>query len=211
MEYSCIVITVITVLVTIFIWCDSSKKEGLRLLTTDGSGNFSFSNDTDIVPRGNIIMWSGAKNAVPQGWGLCDGRTYQWAGRTTITPDLRGRFIRMFSDHLNTDMARMGQNNNYRSKLGNSPSDHEINMVRLSMGHFGGTDHMVLHEGEMPIHSHAFPRDSPYEQTATTHDPRDGKTIMRNRNTNEGTGHEGAGWGHNNVPPFYVLAFIMKL
>lgn len=37
------------------------------------------------VPAGAIVMWSGAVNAVPSGWALCDG--------TNNTPDLRGRFI----------------------------------------------------------------------------------------------------------------------
>jgi hypothetical protein len=37
------------------------------------------------VPTGGIIMWSGAANAIPSGWLLCDG--------TEGTPDLRNRFI----------------------------------------------------------------------------------------------------------------------
>jgi microcystin-dependent protein len=37
------------------------------------------------VPVGLIAMWSGAINAVPSGWRLCDG--------TNSTPDLRDRFI----------------------------------------------------------------------------------------------------------------------
>jgi len=39
----------------------------------------------DSVPVGGIIMWSGAINAIPEGWALCDG--------TNGTPDLQDRFI----------------------------------------------------------------------------------------------------------------------
>ncbi|MDD4019775.1 MAG: hypothetical protein PHV28_17745 [Kiritimatiellae bacterium] len=39
----------------------------------------------DLIPAGVIVMWSGAANAIPGGWALCDGGS----GR----PDLRGRFI----------------------------------------------------------------------------------------------------------------------
>ena len=39
----------------------------------------------DLLPTGVIVMWSGAANAIPAGWALCDGGS----GR----PDLRGRFI----------------------------------------------------------------------------------------------------------------------
>ncbi len=37
------------------------------------------------IPVGGIIIWSGASNAIPSGWHLCDG--------TNGTPDLRNRFV----------------------------------------------------------------------------------------------------------------------
>ncbi len=39
----------------------------------------------DEVPPGVIVMWSGALESIPDGWALCDG--------TGGTPDLRDRFI----------------------------------------------------------------------------------------------------------------------
>ena len=38
-----------------------------------------------LVPRGGVILWHGASNAVPKGWAICDG--------TNGTPDLRDRFV----------------------------------------------------------------------------------------------------------------------
>ena len=37
------------------------------------------------IPTGLIAMWSGATNAIPSGWELCDGNNG--------TPDLRNKFI----------------------------------------------------------------------------------------------------------------------
>jgi len=37
------------------------------------------------LPPGIILMWSGAVNAIPVGWALCDGQNG--------TPDLHGRFV----------------------------------------------------------------------------------------------------------------------
>lgn len=37
------------------------------------------------IPAGGIIIWSGAADAVPPGWVVCDG--------TNGTPDLRDRFV----------------------------------------------------------------------------------------------------------------------
>ena len=45
---------------------------------TPGSSTFA-------VPSGGIIIWSGAANAIPTGWVLCDG--------TNSTPNLRDKFI----------------------------------------------------------------------------------------------------------------------
>ena len=45
--------------------------------------------DTSI-PIGGIIMWSGATGTtLPTNWKLCDGSTYN----SIVTPDLRGRFV----------------------------------------------------------------------------------------------------------------------
>lgn len=48
---------------------------------TGSSGNTTF----HMVPRGGIILWSGAITNVPSGWALCDG--------ANGTPDLRDRFV----------------------------------------------------------------------------------------------------------------------
>jgi len=48
----------------------------------DGSG---LTNVGGSIPSGGIIIWSGASNAIPTGWVLCDGQN--------STPDLRDRFV----------------------------------------------------------------------------------------------------------------------
>jgi hypothetical protein len=41
--------------------------------------------DNNVVPTGSIVMWSGTIAEIPAGWALCDG--------TNGTPDLRDRFV----------------------------------------------------------------------------------------------------------------------
>ena len=48
-------------------------------------GDGSNLSDVPGVPSGAIILWSGASNAIPSGYVLCDGNN--------STPDLRNRFI----------------------------------------------------------------------------------------------------------------------
>lgn len=59
-------------------------------LTAGSIGEIASQLTTDIVaatqvPRGVITMWAGATNAVPSGWALCDGNNG--------TPNLKDRFI----------------------------------------------------------------------------------------------------------------------
>ena len=56
-------------------------------LTNDGSAYADISTLTagDAIPSGCILLWSGAANAIPSGWSLCDG--------TGSTPDLRSKFV----------------------------------------------------------------------------------------------------------------------
>lgn len=59
-------------------------------LTAGSIGELASQLTTDILaatqlPRGIITMWSGATNAVPSGWALCDGNNG--------TPNLKDRFI----------------------------------------------------------------------------------------------------------------------
>lgn len=59
-------------------------------LTAGSIGEMASQLTTDILaatqlPRGIITMWSGATNAVPSGWALCDGNNG--------TPNLKDRFI----------------------------------------------------------------------------------------------------------------------
>lgn len=66
--------------------------DGVKKLETTSTGTTvtgtvtatSFSGD-GIIPAGGIIIWSGASNAIPTGWLICDG--------TNSTPDLRNRFV----------------------------------------------------------------------------------------------------------------------
>ena len=61
----------------------SNIQTQLDTLTT----NLTTTNNnlTSAVPTGMVMMWSGASNAIPTGYVLCDG--------SNSTPDLRDRFV----------------------------------------------------------------------------------------------------------------------
>lgn len=106
----------------------------LKAGTTIGGRNIvqeldSHKNDNTAhqgVPTGAILMWSGSADNIPEGWGLCDGSTYQRVdGTGTITaPDLRDRFI-------------VGAGNEY------------------DVGDTGGEKEVTLSTSQIPSHRHS--------------------------------------------------------
>ncbi len=133
------------------------------------------------IPVGGIIMWSGA--TAPTGWALCDGGTY--SGRTT--PDLRGRFV---------------------ISSGNSTRDGAVGSV-------GGNANISLSEEQMPRHNHGF-TDAYFaenrgwsETYAGSKSGADSDNSLYTRSAD--TAHAGHGSSIDIRPPFYVLAFIMRV
>lgn len=147
----------------------------------------------DGVPKGGIIMWSGAVDVVPYGWVLCDG--------SDGTPDLRNRFVLGAGD-------------------------------RFDSGDADGEEAHVLIVSEMPSHKHSASTNPTgahtHGMTNRTSQNQSGASGMTGVYTRTGLStyntetagihshtvtvdNKGGGVAHNNMPPYYALAFIMKL
>ena len=140
-------------------------------------------------------MWSGA--AAPEGWALCDGKNG--------TPDLQGRFI------LGAGAAR--------------------GLTPRTINQTGGEERHQLTAHEMPSHAHGVTDPGHLHnwtgsrQLAGTDDHNNTSefskgdrstrdTVSKNtdsRKTGIKVNAEGGNAAHENMPPFYVLAYIMKL
>lgn len=129
------------------------------------------------MPRGAIVMWSGAVNNVPSGWALCDGQNSR--------PDLRNRFI--VGASIDVDGVPM-------------------TTVKGPAMQTGGEQEHTLTIAEMPAHTH----------TGRFADERDDSsgddtTYYVNKGSSASvSGSTGGGQPHENCPPFYSLAFIIK-
>lgn len=160
------------------------------------NGNITMNGNVNIVQfRGLIVIWSGAITDIPKGWALCDGQKYildnnnlaivDYTG--TQTPDLRGRFI-----------LGSGQGTNLTNRVVNET---------------GGLEKVTLTIDQMPVHSHSvndayFAEHSwPYNLGGSGDTDWDNGYYTRNINT----GNTGGDNSHENMPPYYVLSYIMKL
>lgn len=63
----------------------NTQETQISALQTGQSDLISQIANFSAIPIGCIVLWSGAVSAVPSGWRLCDG--------TNGTPDLRDRFV----------------------------------------------------------------------------------------------------------------------
>ncbi len=169
----------------------NNKKDGLTI-----PGNLTVTGSFNYLPRGTIVAYN-SSNA-PSGWTICDG--------SNGSPDLRNKFI-----------------------LGSGSRN---------IGTTGGEENVTLNINQVPAHSHSG---SGSTNTAGHHNHGfgvggGGGGRGGGRGTTEGytcsgcaftsytdgngnhshsvsitTDSRGGNQPHNNMPPFYVLTYIMKL
>ena len=134
------------------------------------------------LPAGVIVMWSGAVDKVPAGWALCDGRNG--------TPNLLNTFV--------------------------------LSSGKRKVGEKGGAENVVLTAAQMPRHTH-----SANASSVSVNEPAfRTEKIQHFLNSNRQYSHAasqvtkpvyvsisatGNNNPHNNMPPYFVLAYIMKL
>jgi microcystin-dependent protein len=166
------------------------------------------------IPVGGIIMWSGT--TVPTGWALCDGQ----GGR----PDLRGRFILgsgAGSGLTARSMGQTGGEENQTLQWNQMPRhSHYVDPPGVDTANSGN-------------HSHGF-SDAYYAEFLSggannirgSHggEDNDNSYFWRGGTTDWAGEHrhwvdipgfrtddQGNNAAHNNMPPYYVLAFIMRV
>lgn len=148
-------------------------------------------------PLGGIVMWSGTIAQIPLGWYLCDGGTYGGIK----TPNLKNRFIvGSAGDGTGTantpstgpgfDVTNGGASRNYTT--------HDV----------GGEDAHKLTEAEMPSHNHQLSRQSANSNVNTQ--TGNYANACNNPYGYDSTQTKGSDQYHENRPPYYALAYIMK-
>jgi microcystin-dependent protein len=140
-------------------------------------------------PTGGIILWSGSVASIPSGWALCNG--------SNGTPDLRNRFVVGAGSTYAVDAtggsadATLPTHTHTATSVVTDPGhEHEYGMLTFNIGSAVGTPLL------RPVGLGA-PEASTTETTGIT---------VATTNANAGTSGTNA-----NLPPYYALAYIIKL
>jgi len=162
--------------------------------------------------RGMIMIWSGSVATIPEGWALCDGSTHTIDGVQVRTPNLCHKFVRGVQ---------------------------QVAQDAYDVGATGGAERVTLTENQMPSHTHTATcaeagshyhgyiaddmvptGDGTYNSTTYSYDADSHQSgnARKLRTTPDGyhqhtitIGSTGGGQAHENLPPYYTLAYIMKL
>jgi microcystin-dependent protein len=176
------------------------------------------------VPSGVILMWSGSILTIPYSWALCDGNNG--------TPDLRDKFV--ISVGLTYNVASTGGSSTTTLAVANLPS-HNHNANTNNTG--SHTHNISGNSGSGGNHSHSLTiitgsggdNDSTnYVQTLGTaadvisysmgssgnhtHSAGNYSASSAGSHSHSVTvGYTGSGNAFSIMPPYYSLAYIMKL
>ena len=152
---------------------------------------------THYVPSGGIIMWSGAVSAIPTGWLLCNG--------TNSTPDLRDRFV--VGAGQTYAVGDTGGANTVALSIANLPA-HNHSASSTSTSTVNDPGHSHVYAGVIPSSGEGRSDRTSQPTNKNTSTSTTGITVSTSTSTT--IGNTGSGTAHENRPPFYALAYIMK-
>jgi microcystin-dependent protein len=173
------------------------------------------------VPQGAIIMWSGAESAIPSGWAICDG--------TNGTPNLRNRFILGSGVGANNPVGSTGGETSATLSVANMPAHAHGGAAALSgnisgtTSSTGGHDHSPLNPANGTCQNVTVAAGSTAYNVAAYGNTANGtyrtSSVGDHNHTFSGTisggnvtiASEGSGESFKIMPPYYALAFIIKL
>jgi len=135
------------------------------------------------IPVGGIIMWYGTIANIPASWALCDGTSYSTAIGTIVTPDLRDRFVVGAATTITVNST-----------------DYPATNITGTGTTTGGSKDAVL-----VSHSHAVPSNT----GAST--PQNSVLYTNSGSNAVTTSTEGESGTNKNLPPYYALAYIMRV
>lgn len=170
--------------------------------------NYITNKSLKYLPKFSIIAYNN-DNKIPDGWYLCNGQTINGYN----TPNLIGRFIlgagQTIINDTNKNIFNFIKTSNIKSNLKSSSiySSPNINdVIEFKNNEYGGESGHQLTIDEIPSHNHQSAGFVKFGGTKITCNK--GNNYI---DGNAEVGMTGKDIPHNNMPPYYVANYIIKL
>jgi microcystin-dependent protein len=184
----------------------------------------------DTLPPGTILAWKWAKdnsNPIPNGWNICDG--------TNGTPNLQGKFVLGAGNDTsltNRNVNGTGGAETVTLGINEIPEHKHLSGYYRIFDSMGADIHQNGHSDNWAEGKYGSIRYGPNHNNGDTEldSGRENETFNRKSSSQQGrcdplaranncnhnvmqdySEPKGGGEPHNNMPPFYVLLYIMKL
>jgi hypothetical protein len=172
--------------------------------------NLNVSGGSNLVPRGTVVSWYGDITKIPATWALCDG--------TNGTPDLKGRFILGYNPNLIPGTSDTTQR---KKRDMNATGGNEQLIANIAFNYWpgsGGWNNSIVYDAMQNVGLNILNDGTSSGRVMTNVTDASvayGDFNLKdiNRKT-EGDPKPTSVTGKNtteSLPPYYVLAYIMKL
>lgn len=149
--------------------------------------NLIITGNINYLPVGSIMAYNG--KLIPKGWALCDGNNG--------TPDLRGKFI-------------FGNGSNEQFNSAGGAESHKLTINELPAHNHSVNSHSHSHDyvDRMGVYLPPFGKCKP--SFSLQGNSKNIKTEQAGNHKHE-IYNTGGNQPHNNMPPYYVLKWIIKI
>jgi len=156
-----------------------------------------------VIPSGVIVMWKGSVSNIPEGWALCNGQNG--------TPDLRDRFVIAAGSNYPVGTPPGGSATKNLAHVHTGPS-HTHTGPSHTHSVSGNTDYYNLTTDKVEVGSGEYVASDDYVNHLHSISLTSGASGTGNTGAS-GTGNTGSAGSNSQdiMPPYFALAFIMKL
>ena len=156
----------------------------------------------DAMPELSVISYAGSNP--PTGWQLCDGKILQFNNGTNVNPSIHTKFSSL-PKKRDTNNNEMSATPDLRGRfiLGSGSGE---GLSQRDIHTSGGEETHTLTIEEMPSHNHS----KSYPIHNYPGSDGGGYRYAGTIQSWEDSQHTGGDDPHNNMPPYYVLTYIIK-
>ena len=153
------------------------------------------------IPIGGIIMWHGIIENIPASWALCDGTSYSTAVGTIVTPDLTDKFV------IGAGTTLTENNTEYPA----------TNITTTETRTGGSKDAVLVSHSHNVSYGKYFGYSYNQADSLVTQQSNLGLGVISSNTggwqsyNNFATNTQGSSETNANLPPYYALAYIMRI